>query len=128
MKVSYDIRRNEFYLLQRSCLNFWIHFITEQSVILLLETIEQLDDKPLLQFLSNELTWPVINDTWNNSHFDLESTLATLRGKYHNNILFTLKVAKIGGTHILQVSFFKLLVFIFEILNGICKVGTMASG
>ena len=62
-----------------------------------------LDAKPLLKLLKKELSWPVIDKTWTNSKFDFESTYATLRGKFNNNIMFTVKVGKSLGTHVLQV-------------------------
>ncbi|XP_039273726.2 phosphate-regulating neutral endopeptidase PHEX-like [Styela clava] len=66
------------------------------------ELINDLGKKPLLDFLQGDLTWPVISSDWSPDQFDLEATLATLRGRYHNNVLFTTRVGKSSGQYVLQ--------------------------
>jgi len=65
--------------------------------------IDHLDSKPLLDFLVDELTWPILGGEWDESQFNLEKTISTLRGKYNNQVLMTFLVRKYNGKHVLQV-------------------------
>uniref|UniRef100_F6PUF3 Uncharacterized protein n=1 Tax=Ciona intestinalis TaxID=7719 RepID=F6PUF3_CIOIN len=66
--------------------------------------INKLGDRPLLNLLHGELAWPIISSNWDESKFELVKTLSTLRGKFHNNVLFKVKVGRETKTHALQVT------------------------
>ncbi|XP_078493290.1 phosphate-regulating neutral endopeptidase PHEX-like [Ciona intestinalis] len=66
--------------------------------------INKLGDRPLLRLLHGELAWPIIHSNWDESKFDLVKTLSTLRGKFHNNVLFKVKVGRETKTHELQIA------------------------
>uniref|UniRef100_H2ZN76 Peptidase M13 C-terminal domain-containing protein n=1 Tax=Ciona savignyi TaxID=51511 RepID=H2ZN76_CIOSA len=65
-------------------------------------TINRLDSTPLLNFLKGDLVWPIIEPSWTTSDFDLEATLATLRGRYNNQVLTKILAKRTAGTHILE--------------------------
>ncbi|XP_078493279.1 phosphate-regulating neutral endopeptidase PHEX [Ciona intestinalis] len=66
-------------------------------------TINRKGGKPLLNFLKGDLAWPIIDKTWSPSSFDLESTLATLRGRYNNQLLMKIIARRTSGNHILEL-------------------------
>ncbi|GAU91875.1 hypothetical protein RvY_04050 [Ramazzottius varieornatus] len=59
------------------------------------EIIERRGAEPLLKFLQELGGWPVIDSTWNASHFSFEETVATLRNM-HNDILISLWIGPDG--------------------------------
>lgn len=68
--------------------------------------IDELDSQPLLNFLTGDLTWPLLTDDWNPDDFDFETTLGILRGKYNNQVMTQVKVHASDGKHILQVTYY----------------------
>ena len=85
--------------------------------------IERVGDAPLRKVLHTFGDWPVVTRNWNGSAWNLEDTIAKLRGTYNAPILIESWVAtddKNSSVHILHVRFENVLNTLRERQNGCC--------
>lgn len=74
---------------------------------LIVAEVERIGDVPVRQVLLSSGGWPVINNTWNRSTWQLEKFMGVLQGDYKLPSLLRMKVGtddKNSSVRIMQVS------------------------